>query len=114
MKVSLGAGIGVVVLILVMVAVLWNPVGGGQEEQQTEGMTVRQFRAVRLGASEGEIEARFGKAADRQDLELELAARDEPQSSTCLYYPEKGKELDEGRSFQFCFIDGRLDTKDIH
>ncbi len=115
LKVLLVLGVGVVVLVGVVLAVLWGTSTDGRDDaRRTKGITVKQFRSVRPGASEAEVEARFGRAADRDDQEVEATDDQEAETYSCLYYPERRKKLDEGRSFQFCFVEGRLDTKDIH
>ncbi len=113
LKVALGVGALAVVLVVVVLALTLRPGGGEDESGRTQGITAKQFRAVRPGASEAEIEERFGTAQDRQKFEEELSGREEPESSSCLYYPERGKELDEGRTFQFCFVEEKLDTKNV-
>jgi hypothetical protein len=109
-RLLIGAAVGVAVLLVGGLVVLLSG-GGVGKPSRTDGITLEQFRAVPPGASQEDVEQRFGAAADRQNLETDVSASDEPQKSSCLYYPEQGRDLDEGLSFQFCFIEGKLDTK---
>ena len=36
------------------------------------------------------------------------------EKSSCIYYPEKGKGIGEGKSFQLCFTNGKLDSKNVY
>ena len=56
--------------------------------------------------------ARFGQAADAQEFENESLVDKEPQNSSCIYYNRKGGEF--GEVFQFCFTEGKLDSKNAY
>ena len=113
-KVMLGVFLGGALLIGGCVALLAGGVDEATKEQNETAITLAQFRSVKLGTSEGAVRARLGKPGDRQEFENEIPELDVKSSSSCIYYNEKDKELFEGRSFQFCFDDRKLTSKNSY
>lgn len=79
-------------------------------EQEASAITASQFRQLEMGMSEQQVRQQLGKPPqDRQDLESEGVLSGEPTTSTCIYYNKDGGEwLD---TYQLCFDDGRLTSK---
>lgn len=112
--IALGVLLGGTLLIVGCVALVASGVDEANEEQKKQGITLEQFRSVRQGTTQDEIEADFGKPEDAQEFENEGIDTTEPERSSCIYYPEKGKGIGEGRSFQLCFTEGKLDSKNAY
>jgi len=116
LKVALGILLGFTVLVVGCAALFSAGVDEADKEQKKKGITVSQFRGVQQGSSEAEVRAALGKPEDAQEFEdagvegLSGTA----SSSACIYYPEKGKGIGEGRSFQLCFEGGRLNSKNAY
>jgi hypothetical protein len=52
---------------------------------------------------------------DSQEFEQEIPEiQDQPERSSCIYYPEKDRPLFEGDSYQFCFDNGKLTSKNAY
>jgi hypothetical protein len=115
-KVALGLVLGMVVLIGGCVALIGAGVDDADDEQRKKGITLREFRSVSMGSSRADVRAELGKPEDAQEFESAgIEGLDNTASrGSCIYYPEKGKGLFEGRSFQLCFTDGRLDSKNVY
>ena len=114
-KVMLGVFLGGCLLIGGCVALFAAGVEEADEEQKKKGITLKQFRAVKQGTSQDEVEAKLGKPEDAQEFEQEIPELDTgTQRSSCIYYPEKGKGIGEGRTFQLCFDNGKLTSKNIY
>lgn len=114
-KVMLGVVLGGLVLIVGCVAVLGSAVNEADKEQREQGITIEQFRSVGAGTSQEEVEATLGPPEDAQEFEQNIPELDiQNERSSCIYYPEKGKGIGEGRSFQFCFDNGRLRGKNAY
>jgi hypothetical protein len=115
LKVALGVLLGFAVLIGGCVALIGAGVDEADKEQRKKGISVSEFRSMQLGSSQAEVRRRLGKPEDAQQFEQAgIEGLTQPSRSSCVYYPEKGKALFEGRSFQLCFTDGRLDSKNIY
>ncbi len=115
-KVMLGLILGAVVLIGGCTALI----GAGANEavkeidkqQKANSITPAQFKGTKLGTSQKQVEKRFGPAADAQEFESEAILDEEPQNSSCIYYNRRGGEL--GDIYQFCFTEGKLDSKNSY
>ncbi len=111
LKVTLGVVLGFCLLIGGCAAL----VGVGLNTEQTDGITRAEFDSIAQGTSQSSIEDRLGAPEDKQEFESQIPElQDEPSSSSCIYYPEKGKKILEGASFQLCFDDGRLTSKNAY
>ncbi len=118
-KVALGVVLGLVVLIGGCTAI--GVIGVQSDGTVTEGsvtyavtvdgITRAQFDGVKQGATQSSVEADLGTPDDAQESEQNIS---EPSNSSCIYYPEKGKNVLEGSSFQLCFDDGKLSSKNVY
>ena len=82
------------------------------KQQNANAITLEQYRDTKLGTSQKTVEKRFGEAADAQEFENESIVDSEPQNSSCIYYNRKGGDI--GDTFQFCFTDKKLDSKNSY
>jgi hypothetical protein len=115
LKVMLGVVLGACVLIVGCVALLGAGLNEADEEQKKKGITLQQFRSIDQGSSQEQVEAELGPPDDAQEFEQEIPELDTGnQKSSCIYYPEKGKGIGEGRSFQLCFDNGELTSKNSY
>lgn len=111
LKVTLGVVLGGTLLIGGCVAL----VGAGLSSEETDGITRTQFDGISQGTLQRTIEERFGEPEDAQEFESQIPELgDAPSRSSCIYYPEKGKPILEGQSFQLCFDEGRLTSKNAY
>jgi hypothetical protein len=83
-----------------------------EDEAQEHAISLAQFDSIEQGSTQAAVEQELGKPEDSQAFEQRFGGRVE--GSSCIYYNEKGKELFEGRSFQFCFTEGKLDSKNAY
>lgn len=115
-KVALGLVVGSLVLIGGCVALIGAGVDEADKEQRRKGITLREFRSVQMGSSRADVRTELGKPEDAQHFENAGIEGLEGSASrgSCVYYPEKGKGILEGRSFQLCFTNGRLDSKNVY
>ena len=115
LKIAIVVVLGLTVLIVGCVAVLGAGIEEADQEQRRQGITLAQFREVEQGTGQSVIERRFGPPEDAQEFENQVPEiQDQPARSSCIYYPERGKGIGEGRSFQFCFDEGRLTSKNAY
>jgi hypothetical protein len=116
MKVALGLVLGAVVLIGGCVALISAGVDEANEEQKAKGITIAEFRAVELGSARVAVIRSLGKPESAQQFEnAGIEGIDNTSSkSSCIYYPQKGKGILEGKSFQLCFTNGKLDAKNAY
>lgn len=102
-------------LFIVGCAVL---IGGAANEidkqAQEHAISKSQFDAIQQGTSQAAVEKKLGTPEDSQEFEQKGFGKSAPQGSSCVYYNEKGKDLFEGRSFQFCFTNRKLDSKNAY
>lgn len=77
-------------------------------ELSKSDITRDQFDSVELGTSQSAVIDELGPPADKQTFENEGIVDKEPENSSCIYYNEEG---DFASSYQFCFTEGRLDSK---
>jgi hypothetical protein len=111
LKVVLGVVLGGLILIGGCIAL----VGAGLSSEETDGITRSQFDSIEQGTEQSEIEDKHGEPEDAQEFESEIPElQDQPSRSSCIYYPEKGKPILEGQSFQLCFDDGKLTSKNAY
>lgn len=111
--------LGLVGGAVALVVVLGLAIGAGVEEAEREqdrvGITLSEFRSVEQGTSQEAVIDQLGEPEDQQEFEQQIPElQDAPSQSSCIYYPEKGKPLFEGRSFQLCFDEGRLTSKNAY
>ncbi len=111
LKVMLGVFLGGLLLIGGCVAVL----GAGLSSEETDGITRSEFNSIRQGTEQSEIEDKYGEPEDAREFENQIPElQDQPSRSSCIYYPEKGKPILEGQSFQLCFDEGKLTSKNAY
>lgn len=111
LKVVLGVVLGGVVLIIGCSALI----AGGLESEETDGITRTQFNSISQGTAQSAIEEEYGEPENAQEFEQQIPElQDQPSRSSCIYYPEKGKKILEGSSFQLCFDDGKLTSKNAY
>lgn len=114
-KILLGMVLGGLVLIVGCVALLGAGINEAEKEQQKKGITLAEFRSVKQGTPQADVVAQLGEPESAQEFENQIPElQDAPTRSSCIYYPEKGKPLFEGRSFQLCFDNGKLTSKNAY
>ncbi len=65
----------------------------------------------RIGILQTAVEAELGKPENKQQFENKIPGIDStPQSSSCIYYHEKGQGLTVS-SLQLCFDNGKLSSR---
>lgn len=113
LKVALGILLAATVLIVGCVALLGTAANEVDKqlttEQNTNAITLRQYRDVAIGTRKDQVVEELGEPADRQEFESEGFLQDEPQSSSCVYYNRRGGDV--GQVFQFCFDGNKLTSK---
>lgn len=114
LKVTLGVILGGCVLLAGCVALLAGGINEAEKEQDRHAISLSDFRSIRTGMRRSDVIDRLGvEPGDAQEFENEGLPGDAVRSS-CIYYNEKGKDLGEGRYFQFCFDGGRLTGKNAY
>lgn len=111
MKTVLKLVLAGVILMIVGVAGCAALVGGAASEidkeldkQQSEhSITVEEFKSVKPGTTLKTVKKKFGEPDDEQVTKVEGLKSD------CIYYNVEGGELLD--RFQFCFSNGKLDSK---
>jgi hypothetical protein len=107
--------LGGIVLIVGCSALFAVGLDEAEKEEAKNAITPAEFRSVQQGTSQSAVERRFGEPQDSQEFEQEIPEiQDQPERSSCIYYPEKDKELFEGDSYQFCFDNGKLTSKNAY
>ena len=101
-----------VVAIVGCAALIGAGVDEAEDDAQEHAITRAEFNSVDQGTSQAQIEERLGEPDDSQEFENKFGGQ--VQGSSCIYYNEEGKELFEGASFQFCFTEGKLDSKNAY
>lgn len=115
MKTMLGVILGAIVLIGGCAAVLGAGVESANDEQKKQGITASQFQDIRQGTDEATVRSTLGEPEDAQQFEdAGVQGLTGPSSSSCIYYPEKGMGIGEGKSFQLCFDNARLTSKNVY
>jgi hypothetical protein len=106
-------GIGLLFLIG-CVALIGTAVDEAEKDQQAHAITSQEFQSVDIGTSQSAIEKRFGEPDDSQDFQQKNVLKPGSQNSSCIYYNEDDADLLEGKFFQFCFTEGKLDSKNAY
>lgn len=115
LKIGLGIALGGIILVVGCSALFAAGIDEAENEATEGGISLREFRAVEQGARQRAVERRLGQPDDAQEFEQEIPELDTgPQRSSCIYYPERDKPLFEGASFQLCFDNGKLTSKNIY
>lgn len=113
--VTLGVLLAGAVLIGGCVAIIGISADEAQKEQDKKGITQAEFDSIEQGTSQQQVEQQLGPPEDSQEFEQNIPElQDQPFTSSCIYYPEKDQPLFEGQSFQFCFDEGRLTSKNAY
>jgi hypothetical protein len=117
MKIALGLILGAIVLIVGCTALIGTAADEAidelDREQRAHAIPKSAYDRMRIGMTEKQVVATAGKRPeDRQDFESEGILDSEPERSSCIYYNRAGGEF--GDSFQLCFTDGRLDSKNAY
>ena len=74
-----------------------------------------EFDSVQQGMTQQEVEHLLGPPDNSQQFEQQIPQlQNQPLKSSCIYYPESGKPLLEGHSFQFCFDQNKLTSKNAY
>jgi hypothetical protein len=82
-------------------------------EQRAHAITPAQFVAVPLGATQPQVIALLGKPPENTQEFTSRGVLDQAQiSSLCIYYNRAGGSF--GDRYQFCFMNGALDTKNSY
>lgn len=112
--VVLGLGLFVTVLVVGCAALIGSAADSVDKEAQAHSITKKEFRQMPLGLSQATVIERYGKPEDAQKFESQSFYGSGTDKSSCIYYNESGKGLFEGSSFQLCFTDGVLDSKNAY
>ncbi len=106
-------GVKIAVGVVLVLALL---IGGyaliaGEDDGEPQAITLEEFNSVKVGTARPEVEDELGTSANPEELARIGIKRRQQGASSCIYYPEDGKELGEGQTFQFCFTDDKLGFK---
>lgn len=112
LKVVLGIIVGGLVLIGGCVAIIGGAVDEAEDEAQEHAITRSEFNSIGQGATQSAVEKQLGDPEDSQEFEQRFGKK--AQGSSCIYYNEEGQDLFEGESYQLCFTDGKLDSKNVY
>lgn len=110
-KVFVGVCLAGLVFIVGCALLIGSAAEDVSDEAQEHAITRAEFDAVQQGTSQADVEKKLGDPDDSQEFEQRFGGQ--TQGSSCIYYNEKGKELFEGDSYQFCFTNGKLDSKNV-
>jgi hypothetical protein len=111
LKVVLGVVIGGTLLIAGCAALI----GAGLNSTEKNGITRSEFDSISQGTAQSAIEDKYGKPEDSQQFEQQIPElQNQPSKSSCIYYSEKGKKILEGQSFQLCFDNSKLTSKNAY
>lgn len=108
-KVLLGVVLGGLLLIGGCAAII----GIGLNSTEEDGITRSEFNSIQQGTTRSAIESKYGQPTDAQEFESVIEGLPASQSS-CIYYPEKGKKVLEGATFQLCFDSNKLTSKNAY
>ena len=109
MKTGVKIAVGVVLVLAVLIGGCFAFTGGGDDE--TQAITLEEFDSVEVGATRQQVEDELGSSANAEELARVGIKLPQKGPATCIYYPEEGKALGKGRTFQFCFTDDKLGFK---
>jgi hypothetical protein len=111
LKVLLAVTVGGLLLLGGCIALIAGGVNQANNDAKKTGITRAQFNDVQEGTSQSSVEADLGKPENKQEFENNFPGVDDAtQSSSCIYYHEKGQGLTVG-GFQLCFTNGDLTSK---
>lgn len=96
------------------VALIGSGVDEAEDEAQEHAISKAEFDSIEIGTTQAQVEKRLGVPEDSQEFEQKGFGNNAPQGSSCIYYNETGKDLFEGESFQFCFTEEKLDSKNAY
>jgi hypothetical protein len=113
LMITLGVFVGGILLAVALTALIGAGVNEAEKQQNETAITLKEFRATKIGARRQEVRQQLGKPGDAQEFENEGLPGSAVRSS-CIYYNEQDKSLGEGRYFQFCFDNGRLTGKNAY
>lgn len=114
LKIFAGICLAGLVLIVGCAVLIGSAAKDVSDEAQKHSITKAQFDAVQQGTTQAALEKQLGTPEDSQEFEQKGFGQNAPQGSSCIYYNEKGKGLFEGSSFQFCFTEEKLDSKNAY
>jgi len=110
LKITVGIVLGMTLLVVGCTAL----VAGGLNTKSEDGITRAQFNAVKQGTSQAAVEKNLGEPESAQQFENSIPELKITSRSSCIYYPEKGRKILEGSSFQLCFDSRRLTSKNVY
>ncbi len=111
-KIAAGIILALVVVIGGCAALIGAGVNEAEDDAQEHAITKSQFDSIDQGSTQSEVEKELGDPSDDQEFESRFGGK--TQGSSCIYYNEKGAELFEGDSYQFCFTNEKLDSKNVY
>lgn len=82
------------------------------KQQNQSAITQQQFKSLKMGTTQKQVEKKFGPPADSQEMESEISELDVESSMSCIYYNREGGSF--GDMFQLCFDDGKLNSKNAY
>lgn len=103
-----------IVVIVVIIVIAAAGVNDANNKAKAEGISASQFHGEPLGTSQEQVEQDLGKPEDSQEFTSRGIITKTPQNSSCIYYHQKGYGLFEGKSYQLCFENGKLDSKNAY
>ncbi len=114
LKVFLWICLGGLVVIAGCSALIAAGINSANDEADKHAITKAQFDSIEQGTSQSEVVDTLGKPTGKQEFENQGAFSNEPVGSSCIYYAKKGEDLLGFPSFQFCFTNGELDSKNAY
>ena len=106
-----GVRIAVGVVLVLAVLIVGCFALTGDDDDETQAITLEQFDGVKVGTTKQQVEEELGTPASSSELARIGIKQPQNGPSACIYYPEEGKDFGEGRTFQFCFTDDKLGYK---
>lgn len=94
----------VMVLVLLFFTVIGDAIDDVESSRDETAITAKQYSSIKVGMREEAVRDKLGEPADE-------TIGDGRRETTCLYYNEKDAGLIAGDRYEFCFVDGRLDSK---
>jgi hypothetical protein len=113
--VTLAVLLGGALLIGGCVGIIGSGVEEAQREHNKKGITQSEFDSIQQGTTQQDVERQLGHPKDSREFEQNIPElQDQPLRSSCIYYPEKNRPLFKGQSFQFCFDERKLTSKNAY
>lgn len=106
-KVAAGIAVGSLLVIGGCVALIGAGADKAQKDSDKTAITEQQYKQIKPGMRKQVVVKRLGKPLSKQETEIDSKELGRYNSS-CIYYHRKG-EL--ASLYQFCFSDGRLESK---